>query len=66
MDGMALGSVLGSATHALPAVAATLGVVWYALVIYDRLKYGPDLDGRTLHSKTTTTTETVVKPPPDA
>lgn len=47
-DVAALGSVLGAATHYLPAVAALLGAIWYALVIYDRLKYGPELEKRML------------------
>jgi lysozyme len=34
--------IMGAAANLLPAVAAALGVVWYAIVIYDRIRYGPN------------------------
>lgn len=45
-DLAALGVILGSAAKFLPAVAALFGAIWYAFVIYDRIRYGPDLGNR--------------------
>lgn len=45
-DAAALGIILGVANHILPAVAALLGVIWYGFVIFDRIRYGPEVGNR--------------------
>ena len=54
----ALALVVTSASNFLPSlvavIAGALGAVYYGLVIYDRFKYGPDLEGRILRKKVTT------------
>lgn len=42
-DITALGVVLGAAFQILPAIAGLLACVWYGFVIYDRIRYGPDI-----------------------
>lgn len=56
-DLAALGLILGTATKVLPALAALLGVIWYGFVIYDRIRYGPEVGNRTFWRK--------MKGPPD-
>jgi hypothetical protein len=51
IDFAALGVVIGSISRVLPAMAALLAVIYYGFVIYDRVRYGPDLDGRTLWNR---------------
>lgn len=41
VDITVLGVIVAAGTNILPALAALLGVIWYGIVIYDRLKYGP-------------------------
>lgn len=50
-DIAALGLILGTATKVLPALAALLGVIWYGFVIYDRIRYGPEVGNRTFWRK---------------
>lgn len=47
-DIAALGIIIGSAAKFLPAIAALFGAIWYAFVIYDRIRYGPELTHREL------------------
>lgn len=34
-------TIVASVVGWLPAIAAGLGVLWYCIQIYDRVKYGP-------------------------
>jgi hypothetical protein len=47
-DIIALGVIISSVAQLLPAMAALLAVVYYGFVIYDRIKYGPELEARLL------------------
>lgn len=47
-DIAALGMVVGTAAKFIPAVAALLAVIYYGFVIYDRIRYGPELEKRML------------------
>lgn len=47
-DLTALGVIFGAAFQILPAIAGLLACVWYGFVIYDRIRYGPDLSNRVL------------------
>lgn len=45
-DVAALGVLFGSALNIFPAIAGVLAVVYYGFLIYDRVRYGPDIEGR--------------------
>jgi len=45
-DFVALGVIVGTIAKVLPALAALLAVVYYGFVIYDRIRYGPELEDR--------------------
>jgi len=49
-DIAAVGAIIGASLNFLPAfvglAAGLLACVWYGFVIYDRIKYGPELDSR--------------------
>jgi len=45
-DFVALGVIVGTIAKVLPALAAFLAVVYYGFVIYDRIRYGPELEDR--------------------
>jgi hypothetical protein len=48
-DIAAAGLIIGSIVKVLPAIAALLAVIYYGFVIYDRIRYGPELVGRMSH-----------------
>jgi hypothetical protein len=37
---LALGCVAASVMHAIPEIAAGLGIVWYGVLLYDRIRHG--------------------------
>jgi hypothetical protein len=45
-DLAAIGVVVGSALNWMPAIAGLLAAVYYGFVIYDRVKYGPEIGQR--------------------
>lgn len=45
-DIVSLSVILVAAMQFIPAIAGLLAVIWYSFVIYDRIKYGPELDSR--------------------
>lgn len=60
-DITAIGFILGSAANVLPAIAGLLAAIWYGFVIYDRIRYGPEISNRTFwKQKTETKSGTVV------
>lgn len=42
-DITALGVLIGSAINLVPAIAGLLAVIYYGFVIYDRIRYGPEI-----------------------
>jgi len=46
IDITALGILVGVVNKVLPALAGLLAIVYYGFVIYDRIKYGPEIEGR--------------------
>lgn len=47
-DTLSAAAIIGSFTGLLPPLAALAAFVWYAFMIYDRIRYGPEMDGRAL------------------
>jgi len=50
-DVVALGVIAGTIAKLLPELAALLAVVYYGFVIYDRIRYGPELERRTTYDQ---------------
>jgi len=50
-DVVALGVIAGTIAKLLPEFAALLAVVYYGFVIYDRIRYGPELERRTTYDQ---------------
>jgi hypothetical protein len=45
-DIVSAAAVVGSLAGILPPLASLGALVWYGLVIYDRIRYGPEIDNR--------------------
>lgn len=38
LDALSLGTVLGALADALPPIAASLGILWYCVLLFDRFR----------------------------
>ena len=45
-DLAALGLLVGVAAKVIPALAGLLAIIYYGIVVYDRIRYGPELEKR--------------------
>jgi hypothetical protein len=45
-DITAITVIIGAANSVIPAIAGVLAAIWYGFMVYDRIKYGPEQDGR--------------------
>lgn len=50
-DALALSLVAGAIAKILPSLAALLAIIYYGFVIFDRIKYGPELEKRMLRHR---------------
>ncbi len=58
IDVAAFGILMGAAYKIIPSIAALLAVVYYGFVIYDRIRYGPELEHRMFRPRKEKTDET--------
>ena len=45
-DLVSAAAIVGSLSGVLPPLASLGALVWYSFVIYDRIRYGPEVDTR--------------------
>jgi hypothetical protein len=46
LDIAALSIFLGTAAKVIPTVVGILAAIYYAFVVYDRIRYGPEIENR--------------------
>jgi small-conductance mechanosensitive channel len=46
LDVAALSIFLGTAAQIIPTLVGLLAAVYYAFVVYDRIRYGPEIENR--------------------